>query len=313
MCTQVRALARGLQVCDFCGKCGLLPDTLFHRLWARVATQEEKLQEVKEEVADEALEALNQSSPDLTASKIDVASARSAALKEDVKELQANLATLAKEQAEMDKMRSSAHANYLQAKSDLEAGLQGVRQALSVLREYYGGSGAAMIQGSIGDAMSQPAKPEYHTAASGAGSGIIGLLEVVESDFASGLASEETTESDAQTQYEKVSQENAITRTTMNQDVTYKTKEFKGLDKELSELVSDRETTNTELEAVLEYYSKIKERCIAKPETYEERKRRREAEIQGLKEALDILESETAFTQRTRRAGQRGIFLGLSK
>jgi predicted nucleic acid-binding Zn-ribbon protein len=246
-------------------------------------------------------------------SKIDVASSRSAALKEDVKELQASLASLAKEQSEMDQMRTSAHALYIQAKSDLEAGLQGVRQALSVLREYYGGSGASMIQGSIGDAMSQPATPEYHTAASGAGSGIIGMLEVVESDFATGLASEETAESDSQTQYEKVSQENAISKTTMGQDVNYKTKEFKGLDKEVSELVSDRETTNTELEAVLEYYAKIKERCIAKPETYEERKRRREAEISGLKEALDILESETAFTQRARRAGPRGIFLGLSK
>jgi len=246
-------------------------------------------------------------------SKIDVASSRSAALKEGVKELQAGLATLAKEQAEMNKMRTSAHANYIQAKSDLEAGLQGVRQALSVLREYYGGSGDSMIQGSIGDAMSQPAKPEYHTAAGGAGSGIIGMLEVVESDFASGLAAEETAESDAQTQYDKVSQENAITKTTMDQDVKYNTKEFKGLDKEVTELVSDRETASTELQAVLEYYSKIKERCIAKPETYEERKRRREAELSGLKEALDILESETAFTQRSRRAGARGIFLGLSK
>jgi len=56
----------------------------------------------------------------------------------------------------------------------------------------------------------------------------------------------------------------------------------------------------------LDFYSKIKERCIAKPETYETRAQRREAEIKGLKEALSILEDETALVQRKRRGSFRG-------
>merc|ERR1719335_1895909 len=95
-----------------------------------------------------------------------------------------------------------------------------------------------------------------------------------------------------------MTQENKVTKTLKDQDVKYKTQEFKSRDKEVAELSSDRETANTELSSVLEYYSKLKDRCIAKPETYEERKRRREAEIAGLKEALSILESETALVQR---------------
>ena len=58
---------------------------------------------------------------------------------------------------------------------------------------------------------------------------------------------------------------------------------------------SDRESASTELVAVREYFEKLKDRCIAKPVTYEERVRRREAEIAGLKEALRILEEETLF------------------
>ena len=38
--------------------------------------------------------------------------------------------------------------------------------------------------------------------------------------------------------------------------------------------------------SVMEYYGKIKDRCIAKPETYEERTQRRVAEIEGLESAL---------------------------
>merc|ERR1719352_728878 len=79
-------------------------------------------------------------------SKIDQAAAKSASLKDDVKELQAELAALAKEQAEMDKVRQENHANYVQAKADLELGLNGVRKALGVLRDYYGASAAAMLQ-----------------------------------------------------------------------------------------------------------------------------------------------------------------------
>merc|ERR1719389_1527575 len=153
----------------------------------------------------------------------------------------------------------------------------------------------------------QPAKPELHTKATGAGDSIIGILEVAESDFSKNLAAENLQEDDAQTAYDKMTQENSVTKTVKDQDVKYKTQNFKALDKEIAELSGDRATADTELSAVMEYYGKIKERCIAKPETYEARKARREAEINGLKEALAILEEETAFVQRKNRGGLRGI------
>merc|ERR1719195_270210 len=241
--------------------------------------------------------------------KIDQASAASAALKAEVKQLQADLAAIAKEQAEMDNVRSETNAAYVQAKADLELGLKGVREALQILKGYYGGSAAAaMLQ--AGD--DQPAPPKLFEKATGAGQSIIGILEVVESDFAKNLAEEEQEESDAEAEYQKMTQENKVSTTLKSQDVKYKTQEFVALDKAIGDLSSDRETANSELNAVNEYYGKIKERCIAKPETYEERQARRTAEINGLKEALAILEDETAFMQ----CGNRGVpahFLGQSR
>jgi predicted nucleic acid-binding Zn-ribbon protein len=236
--------------------------------------------------------------------KIDKAAATSAKRKEEVKELQAELAALAKEQTQLDAIRSEEHGDYSTAKADLEAGINGVQKALGVLRDYYGG--ASFVQGDFSSMMQQPAMPEKHAKAGGAGSSIINLLEVCESDFSSNLAKEETQEADAVSEYEKVTQENKVSKTTKDQDVKYKTQEFKSLDKEISELSGDKGTASTELAAVNEYYGKLKDRCIAKPQSYEERKARREEEIAGLKEALQVLEEETAFVQRKRKGGLRG-------
>merc|ERR1719245_1766935 len=231
--------------------------------------------------------------------KIDRDAATSAKRKEEVKELQARLAALAKEQTQMDQIRAEENSDYLQAKQDLELGLSGVQKALGVLRDYFGGA-AALVQ------EDQPAKPEKHAKSTGAGQSIISMLEVVESDFSETLAKVETEEADAAAEYDKTTQENKIAKTTMSQDAKYKAQEATSLDKEVAELTSDKDTTSTELSAVLEYYSKLKDRCVAKPESYVDRKARREAEIAGLKEALDVLENETAFVQRKRR-GLRGV------
>jgi len=238
--------------------------------------------------------------------KIDQATSKSEKLKEDVQELESELAALTKLQAEMDKIRQETHEDYKAAKADLEQGLGGVRKALGTLREYYGGA-ASMIQAGMNG--QQPAMPKAHAKAGGAGQGIIDILEVVESDMATNLAKEETTEADAQSEYDKTTQENKIAKTLKEQDVKYKTQEIKSLGKSLSELSADRQSAAAEHEAVMEYYDKIKERCIAKPETYEERKRRRETEIAGLKQALDILENETAFMQRKHHSHMRRLVL----
>jgi len=243
--------------------------------------------------------------------KIDKAAAKSASLKDSVKTLQADLAALAKSQAEMDKVRREESAAYRQAKSDLELGLSGVQKALGVLRDYYQGDGASasLLQGTsdMASEMKQPAAPVAHSKSGGAGGSIIDILEVVEADFSKNLAAEETQEADAAREYETTQQENKVTKAMKEQDVKYQTAEFKGLDKTISELSSDRETTNTEFSAVMDYSAQLTNRCVAKPESYEERKKRREAEVSGLKEALSILNGESLIQRKTR--GLHSAFL----
>jgi len=228
--------------------------------------------------------------------KIDKASAKSVKLKSEVATLAKELAEMATRQAEADAVRQEEHKVYLDTKADLEQGIEGVRLALKVLRDYYASetdatsAAAAMFQ--------QPATPESHASSSGTGTSIIGLLEVVESDFTKTAASNEVEEQSAAVAYEKMSMENRVSKAMKEQDVKYKTKEATGLDKSIKEFASDRDSAQAELDAVLEYSANIRGMCVAKPESYEERKGRREQEIAGLKEALSILAGEAVFLQR---------------
>jgi len=237
---------------------------------------------------------------DALTTKLDQAAARSANLKEQVAELQRELAELARTQAEMDAARKAENAAFLEAKTDLTLGVSGVQQAIQVLRDYYGSSDA-FVQ--------QPEAPSTHDSSTGAGNSIIGILEVIASDFSKNLAQEEVADQEAQEQYDKTTQENKITKTVKDQDVKYKTQEAKGLDKAISELSSDRASAQTELDAVLQYGEKLRDMCVAKAESYEERKGRREAEIAGLKEALAILEGESigAFLQKKRGGNAKHV------
>merc|ERR1711953_460468 len=220
--------------------------------------------------------------------KIDQMTSRSAQLKGEVAELEKGLSALAKAQAEMDKIRLEEKEEYTKAKVEMEEGIKGVQLGLKVLRDYYAKSDKA------------------HAADEGGGAGVIGLLEVVQSDFSKGLIEMTSTEEGAQSAYDQETKDNEIEKVTKEQDVKYKNEEAAGLDKATAEATSDRSGVQEELDAVLEYLKGIEDRCIAKPETYEERVRRREAELAGLREALNILESETSFLQQKSRKTLRG-------
>merc|ERR1712190_576812 len=137
--------------------------------------------------------------------------------------------------------------------------------------------------------------------ADGAASGIISLLEVVEADFSKNLAQITADEQAAVAAHETATKENEIDWTAKEQSVKYKGQESKSLDKTVAELTSDRNGVQAELDAVSEYLSKIEAACIAKAETFAARAARFAAEIAGLKEALEILESETALVQQQAR------------
>merc|ERR1740130_1429213 len=117
---------------------------------------------------------------DKLSTKIAQDKSASAKLKQEVATLQNELAGMAK--AKADKMRADESATFKTNSAEMKQGIQGVQKALSVLKEYY-------------------AQDKSHSSADGAGSGIIGLLEVCESDFTKGLTEMTAEEESAAADY----------------------------------------------------------------------------------------------------------------
>ena len=71
----------------------------------------------------------------------------------------------------------------------------------------------------------QPAAPEAHRSPGVAGSSIIGMLEVIERNFTKNLAEPPLAEDEVEIGYQKVTQENNVTKVLKEQHVKYKEQE----------------------------------------------------------------------------------------
>jgi chromosome segregation ATPase len=219
--------------------------------------------------------------------RLDKATSAIASLQQEVAQLQEELAAMAKSLNEATKIRADEKAAYTQSKADLESSVAAVQQAIEVLSKFYGG--ASFVQ-----------QPTFGGARGDAAGGILSMLEVAMSDFSENLSQTNADEAEAVAAYEKMSQENAVSKATKEASVKGKTSEIASLKVTAGNSKSDLDNANKELDATMEYLDKLKPQCTSKAMTYAERKAKRDAEIAGLKEALDILSKEDgeSFVQK---------------
>merc|ERR550514_1897332 len=115
--------------------------------------------------------------------------------------------------------------------------------------------------------------------------GVIGMLEVIESDFARLEAETKAAEEQAQKEYDEFMTDSEVDKAQKTKDIEHKTKK-QHQSQSLEEKEKDLEGTQKELDAALAYYEKLKPSCVDAGVSYEDRVARRKEEIQSLQEAL---------------------------
>jgi len=223
--------------------------------------------------------------------EIDQLEASIAKLTEDITDLTKAVAELDSAMAKATKLRQDEKKTNTETIADSQEAQTAVAQALTVLKEFYAkaAEATALLQ-------QQPESPEiFDKPYQGMGSengGVVGMLEVIESDFARLEADTKAAEASAQKEYDEFMTDSEVDKTKKSTDIEHKTAKKQDEEQALTTKKSDLEGTQKELDAALAYFDKLKPSCVDAGVSFEDRVARRKEEIESLQEALKILNGE---------------------
>jgi len=220
---------------------------------------------------------------------IDELEASLAKLNEDIEELTKAIAELNAAMAKATTDRQEEKALNTETIKNSEEAQAATAQALVVLKEFYAkaGDATALLQQPIPEIMDKPYK-----GMQGESGGVIGMLEVIESDFARLESETKAAEATAQKEYDSFMSESKADKESKSTEIEHKTAKKQDEEQALQINQQDLEGTQKELDAALQYFDKLKPSCVDSGVSYEDRVARRKEEIESLQEALKILNGE---------------------
>jgi len=228
---------------------------------------------------------------ELLKTEIDQLQASIAQLTEQITELTEAVAALDAAVSKATKIREEEKAKNAETIADAQEAQTAVAQALSVLKEFYEKAGDATALN-----QQQPTAPEIfdkpYKGMQNMKGGVVGMLEVIESDFARLESETKAAEEQSQKEYDEFMTDSTVDKAQKTQDIEHKTKKKQDQTQTLGKKEEDLQGTQEELDAALEYYEKLKPSCVDSGVSYEDRVARRKEEIQSLQEALRILNGE---------------------
>merc|ERR1719387_439247 len=222
--------------------------------------------------------------------EIDELSASIAKLTQEITDLTAEIAEIDKAVAEATAIREEEKATNEQTVKDATEAQTAVAQALTVLKEFYekAAEATALLQGKQ--------KPEIfdepYTGMQSENGGVVGMIEVIQSDFARLEADTTAADEEEQKEYDVFMTESATDKAQKLADIDHKSSTKQNDEQSLEEAKTDLEATQKELDAAMEVYEKLKPSCVDAGVSYEDRVARRKEEIESLQEALKILTGE---------------------
>jgi chromosome segregation ATPase len=242
-------------------------------------------------------------------------SADTSKLGQDIADLQAAVADIDEAVEKATDARTAEKAKNALTVSDAKVAQEAVAQAISVLKDFYTKAGdatalpqtndghieydtrALAILGAPSAALAQESAPgapaTFDGAYSGmASGGVVGMLEVIESDFARLESETSSADEEAQRTFDEFSADSATDKAVKTTDVRHKETAKQSKESALARAKKDLRATQEELDAALEYFDKLKPTCVDAGQSYEERVARRKEEIESLQDALKILSGE---------------------
>merc|ERR1719460_1603225 len=237
----------------------------------------------------------NKMTRDSKTSDVNSMTATKERLEAEIAKLTEERASLSDAIAELDAAMSEATSirqkesnENTEAIKDAKEAQEAVKAALSVLEGFYAkaSSATALTQQPKYDAPESFTEPYKGM---GGGTGVIGMLEVILSDFVRLDQETSSEEAAAAAAFEEFSATSNADKDAKTDELETKRKQKVGAEADLAQTMRDLKSTQKELTAALKYFDKLKPSCLDAGVDFAERTARREEEIASLKDALKIL------------------------
>jgi len=225
--------------------------------------------------------------------QIDELKASIAKISQDIEGFSAEIAELDAAVAKATTERDEEKAKNTVTIKDAKEAQAAVKSALAVLSEFYEKSATATALAQEHSGQEPPATfDEPYTGMGGESGGVVGMMEVIQADFAR-LESETTSaESEAAKEYSEFIDDSRVSKTNKSADLEHKQEKKNDQSTALASAEKELAGTQKELDSANEYYEKLKPQCLAPEESFEDRQARRKEEIESLQMALQILQGE---------------------
>jgi len=221
-------------------------------------------------------------------SKSDQLKADIAKLEQEISDLTTAIEELNKAMKEATEMRNAEKATNAETVADAQGAQKAVKEALKVLQTFYEKSGQATSFTQQPEIFDRPYK-----GLQAENGGVIGMLEVIQSDFARKESETKAAEEQSQREYEEFTADSTADKDQKAKDIEHKEMRKQDQSQELEETTSNLEDTQDALGKSLQVYDALEAECIDTGLNYEDRVAQRKAEVASLQEALAIL-SENA-------------------
>jgi chromosome segregation ATPase len=232
--------------------------------------------------------------------RFDSATARQTKVKKEVATLQQEIKELDAAVAEATKLRNEENAENTKTIADNKDSAAAVSEAIAILRKFYAAKVEAVGTTTFSLAQKSAAPSfDFNAGKTDAAHTILAILETAQSDFSKLAMETEESEAASLADYKTYMQKSEVTKNKKQASILGKESEIKALGVQIAQVKDDISSTEAELDAVNKTLETLKNECANKAMSYEERKQRREAEIAGLQNALEILsEDNMSFLQK---------------
>jgi len=203
----------------------------------------------------------------------------------DIKKLGKQVESLDNAMKKATDIRNAEHAKNKETIADSREAQAAVASALTVLKEFYQKASDAAEP----DAAKGETKESGYKGQASESTGVLGMLEVIESDFARLEAQTKASEATNLAEYDNFMTDTKVDKAGKMASTKRKMDKKQSSESTLNVKTSDLDGTEKELNAALNVFAKLKPSCIQTGVSYEDRVAKRKEEIESMKTALTVL------------------------